>query len=164
MSIRLNLPCVPHWLSLPHGVRVYVRPIDTATELAAREIAREQLQSTVNLPLLPGDAFALERAQRKGRAIEALAVASGQIAILAWEGVLSADGDVPEPPTLDSVRRIMAIPAIASAFINLYYQPLDRLKLEGEGCGVAPVGASGAALDIAGVAPETALKTAPVAM
>ena len=42
--IRLDLPREPQWLDLPHGVRLLVRPLDTATDAAARAAAVTDLR------------------------------------------------------------------------------------------------------------------------
>ena len=34
--IRLTIPKEPYWIHLPHGVRVFVRPLTTAVYEAAR--------------------------------------------------------------------------------------------------------------------------------
>lgn len=146
--IRLNLPHEPYWLDLPFGVRLHVRPIDTALDAAARFAAVEALRAdaaAANTETGPA-----ARARRLGRAKAALATSCAQAAILAWEGVLDADGAEPAPETPETVARLMAVPAIAEAFVTAWYQPLERLAAEGEGCGAAPDGITAAAPTIAG--------------
>ncbi len=142
--IRLDLPREPHWLDLPHGVRLLVRPLDTATDAAARAAAVADLRER-GKDVPPA---AAKESWRMGQTKDALARALGQLTILDWSGVLLADGTT-APVTAESVALLMAIPKIATAFLRLIYAPLDRLASEGEGCGVAPTGTGAAAPDIA---------------
>lgn len=146
--IRLDLPRAPYWLDLPYGVRLYVRPADTALDAAARFAAVETVRSAP-------DAETASRARRIGLAKAALAVAVAQAAILEWEGVLDAEGSAPAPVTPDAIVGLMAVPALAEAFVAAWYAPLERLAAEGEGCGAAPAGTTAAAPIIAGGAEPT---------
>ena len=138
--IRLDLPREPHWLDLPHGVRLLVRPLDTATDAAARAAAVADLRER-GKDVPPA---AAKESWRMGQTKDALARALGQLTILDWSGVLLADGS-PAPITAESVALLMAIPKIATAFLRLIYAPLDRLASEGEGCGAVRDGTSPAA-------------------
>lgn len=146
--IRLDLPRTPYWLDLPYGVRLYVRPADTALDAAARLAAIGMVRAAPE-----ADTVSPER--RLGLAKAALAVASAQVAILEWEGVLDAEGTVPAPVTPDTITRLMAVPVLAEAFVAIWYAPLERLAAEGEGCGAAPAGTTAAAPTIAGGAGAT---------
>lgn len=141
--IRLNLPREPYWLDLPLGVRLRVRPVDTAVDATARFAAVETLRA---------EPEATSQARRLGLAKAALATATAQAAILEWQGVLDADGDAPAPVTPETIARLMAVPSLAEAFVRAYYEPLERLAAEGEGCGAAPNGTTAAAPTTAGVA------------
>lgn len=145
--IRLSLPHEPYWLDLPFGVRLHVRPIDTALDAAARFAAVEVLRGDAATDT---GADPAARARRLGRAKAALATSCAQAAILAWEGVLDSDGAEPAPVTPETVARLMAVPAIAKAFVTAWYQPLERPAAEGEGCGAAPDGITAAPPTIAG--------------
>ena len=142
--IRLDLPRDPHWLGLPHGVRLLVRPLDTATDAAARAASVADLRERGQT----APPAAAKEPWRLGQTKDALARAVGQLTILDWSGVLLADGS-PAPVTAETVALLMAIPKIATAFLRQIYAPLDRLAAEGEGCGAVPVGISVAAPDIA---------------
>ena len=142
--IRLDLPREPHWLDLPHGVRLQVRPLDTATDAAARAAAVTDLRER-GKDVPPA---AAKDSWRMGQTKDALARALGQLTILDWSGVLLADGS-PAPITAESVALLMAIPKIATAFLRQIYAPLDRLASEGEGCGAVPGGIFRAAPDTA---------------
>ena len=138
--IRLDLPREPHWLDLPHGVRLLVRPLDTAIDAAARAASvadlRERGQTAP--PAAAKDSW------RLGQTKDALARAVGQLTILEWSGVLLADGS-PASVTAEMVALLMSIPKIATAFLRQIYAPLDRLAAEGEGCGAARPGTGAAA-------------------
>ena len=156
--IRLDLPREPHWLDLPHGVRLHVRPLDTATDAAARAAAAADLRERGESvpPAAAKDSW------RLGQAKAALARALGQLTILEWSGVLVPDG-APAPVTEDTVALLMAIPDIATAFLRQIYAPLDRLAAEGNVSGAAPTGISAAAPGIAvgaGAADATAADAA----
>ncbi|CAK0766814.1 hypothetical protein WCLP8_3970003 [uncultured Gammaproteobacteria bacterium] len=91
--IRLDLPREPHWLDLPHGVRLHVRPLDTATDAAARAAAAADLRER-GQDVPPA---AAKESWRLGQAKAALARALGQLTILDWQSVLLADG-IPMAP------------------------------------------------------------------
>ena len=155
--IRLNLPRESHWLDLPHGVRLLVRPLDTATDAAARAGAAADLRER-GQDVPPA---AAKDSWRLGQAKAALARALGQLSILEWSGVIAAD-DTPAPVSAENVALLMDIPDIATAFLRLIYGPLERLAAEGNACGAAPVGFTVAAPVIAEDA-GTAAKTAATA-
>ena len=156
--IRLDLPREPHWLDLPHGVRLLVRPLDTATDAAARAASVTDLRERGQT----APPAAAKESWRLGQTKDALARAVGQLTILDWSGVLLADGS-PAPISAETVALLMAIPKIATAFLRQIYAPLDRLAAEGEGCGAVSDGTSVAAPVIvasAGAADATAADAA----
>ncbi len=156
--IRLDLPREPHWLDLPHGVRLLVRPLDTATDAAARAASVTDLRERGQT----APPAAAKEPWRLGQTKDALARAVGQLTILDWSGVLLTDGS-PAPVTAEMVALLMSIPKIATAFLRLIYAPLDRLAAEGEDCGAAPSGTTAAAPGIAvdaGAADATAVDAA----
>ncbi len=138
--IRLDLSREPHWLDLPHGVRLLVRPLDTATDAAARVAAITDLRQRGQTAPPAAD----KEAWRAGQTKDALARTLGQLTIIDWSGVLLADGS-PAPVSAETVGLLMAIPRIATEFLRLIYAPLDRLAAEGEGCGAARTGTGAAA-------------------
>ncbi len=158
--IRLDLPREPHWLDLPHGVRLLVRPLDTATDAASRAAAIADLRQRGQTAPPAAD----KEAWRAGQTKDALARTLGQLTILDWSGVLLADGS-PAPVSAETVGLLMAIPRIATEFLRLIYAPLDRLAAEGEGCGAARTGTGAAAPGTAtgaGTAGATAATSAPM--
>ena len=125
-------------------MRLLVRPLDTATDAAARATAVTDLRERGQT----APPAAAKESWRAGQTKDALARALGQLTILDWSGVLLADGSS-APVTAESVALLMSIPKIATAFLRLIYAPLDRLAAEGEGCGVVRPGTGRAAPDIA---------------
>ncbi|MEI8397018.1 MAG: hypothetical protein WCF85_20015 [Rhodospirillaceae bacterium] len=142
--IRLDLPREPHWLTLPHGVRVLVRPLDTATDAAARAGAAADLRER-GQTVPPA---AAKEPWRLGQAKAALARALAGLTVLEWSGVLLTDGS-PAPVTAENTAMLMDIPDIATVFLRLIYEPLERLAAEGNACGAAPSGFTVAAPVIA---------------
>ena len=153
--IRLDLPREPHWLDLPHGVRLLVRPLDTATDAAARAASVTDLRERGQT----APPAAAKESWRLGQTKDALARAVGQLTIFDWAGVLLADGN-PATVTAETVALLMAIPKIATAFLRQIYAPLDRLAAEGEGCGAALHGTGAAAPGIAEGAETVAMTAA----
>ncbi|MEI8396946.1 MAG: hypothetical protein WCF85_19635 [Rhodospirillaceae bacterium] len=156
--IRLDLPREPHWIDVPHGVSLRVRPLDTATDAAARAAAAADLRERGQ----DAPPAAAKEAWRLGQAKAALAQALGQLTILEWSGVLVSDG-TPAPVIGETVALLMAIPDIATTFLRQIYAPLDRLAAEGNVSGAAPTGISVAAPAIAagaGAADATAADAA----
>ena len=156
--IRLDLPREPHWLTLPHGVRTLVRPLDTATDAAARAGAAADLRER-GQTVPPA---AAKESWRLGQAKAALARALSQLSILDWSGVVLADGSL-APVTAENTALLMDIPDIATTFLRLIYGPLERLAAEGNACGAAPDGFTVAAPVIAEDA-GTAATTAATAV
>ena len=149
--IRLNLPREPHWLTLPHGVRLLVRPLDTAVDAAARSAAAHDLRERAK-DSGPPPAAAPE-SWRLGLAKASLARTLGELTILGWQSVLTAEG-APAPVSAENVALLMSIPDIATSFLRQIYGPLDRLAAEGEGCGAAHPGTGVAAPAIATAATQ----------
>jgi hypothetical protein len=137
--IRLDLPRVPYWLDLPHGVRLLVHPLDTALDAAVRSRAAALVRD-----LSPATVEPL----RLGRVKQTLASAAAEFAILEWSGVLVADG-TPAAVTPETTAHLMAIPEMATALLQQLYAPLERVVAEGNGSSAAPNGTSAAALPIA---------------
>ncbi len=109
--IRLDLKREPYWLDLPHGVRLFVRPVTTAFVMAARVQAVKDAE---------GDAAA-----RSAGLLKHLA----QLAVISWEGVGDADGNAIQPSP-DSIAALMELWPIADAFERLYLGPALVLEQE----------------------------------
>ena len=94
---------IPCWLNLPHGVRVFVRPLDVvACEAAWAESCR---------PGIPGEVVQL-------RFVQALARA----AIIRWEGVLDKSGGLAEV-TGRTVDELMQVPGMAEGIRGWSLRP-----------------------------------------
>jgi len=140
--IRLDLKREPHWLDLGHGVRLHVRPCTTALMMAARAEAQRAATSSTS------------DSEAAGIRTAALIKALARLAVLDWEGVGDAAGNV-APVTPESVDALMDLWPIASAFENAYLGPALLLDTEKNALGPAPNGTSAAGPSIAPTAPDS---------
>jgi glycerol-3-phosphate O-acyltransferase len=135
--IRLALPTEPQWLDLPYGVRVRVRPLSSVLMETARQIvAAEMRELRVSMTRLRDagvemvDPPNLEDANvSHAEALVRLAKALARVAVLEWEGVLSADGAT-EALSPASLNRLMDVPSVCSSFFERYTSTLDVLEAE----------------------------------
>lgn len=111
--IRLDLKREPYWLDLAHGVRLNVRPATTALVMAARVTALKESQDVEDSSI------------RSVALIKKLA----ELAVIAWESVGDADGNIAEV-TPESVSALMDLWPIADAFERLYLAPTLLLEQE----------------------------------
>ncbi len=116
--IRLDLKREPHWLDLGHGVRVHVRPCNTALVMAARAAAARQGMATTP------DSEAVIGA-RTAALIKALA----RFAIEDWEGIGDAE-DKPAAVTPEGIDALMDLWPIAESFERQYLGPALLLDVE----------------------------------
>ncbi len=166
--LRLNLPTEPYWIELSSvGVRLKVRPLDSALYFSARsrairraqEIQREAadlIEAGVTVGDLPDtrdpDAWS-------GYLEYMIAQAYGEMAILDWEGVGDADGN-PLPYSRETAGALMRVHQVAEQFIGQYTAPYVQLGAEKNGSAPAPSGTSAAGTPTASAA---ATVTAPAA-
>jgi hypothetical protein len=165
--LRLGLPREPYWLDLPGCVRLQVRPLTTAVMAAAQARAQqavaelaEQVQARreAGLPL-DGLPDLEDEAERAGLAQLLLVKALARYAILAWEGVLQAEGDAQAPVTPETVGDLMeGYWVVADAFLRRYTAPIDALLAEGNAFRPSPPGTSVAG---AATAPSAGPSTSP---
>jgi hypothetical protein len=165
--LRLAIPREPYWLDLPAGVRLQVRPLTTAVMAAAQARAQqavaelaEQVRARRDAGL-PLDALPdlEDEAERAGLAQLLLVKALARHAILAWEGVLAAEGEAPAPVTPETVGDLMeGFWVVADAFLRQYTAPIDALLSEGNAFRPSPPGTSAAG---AATAPSAGLKPSP---
>jgi hypothetical protein len=165
--VRLGLPREPYWLDLPAGVRLQVRPLTTAVMAAAQARAQqavtelaEQVQARreAGLPL-DGLPDLEDEAERAGLAQLLLVKALARHAILAWEGVLAAEGDDTAPVTPETVGDLMeGFWVVADAFLRHYTAPIDALLSEGNAFRPSPPGTSAAG---AATAPSAGPRASP---
>ena len=117
--IRLDLKREPHWLDLGHGVRVQVRPCNTALVMAARAARRPEPD--------PPDA-----PQALGNRTAGFLKELGRLAIEAWEGVGDIAGE-PAAVTHEGIDALLDLWPIAEAFERLYLGPALLLDAEKNG-------------------------------
>lgn len=169
--LRLLVPKEPYWLDLPAGVRLQVRPLTTAVMAAAQARAQqavtelaEQVGARREAGLaLDGLPDLEDEAERAGLAQLLLTKALARHAVLAWEGVLQAEGDAPAPVTPETVGDLIeGFWVVADAFLRQYTAPIDALMSEGNACGPLPPGTSAAGADTAPTAAPKA-SAAPTA-
>jgi hypothetical protein len=165
--VRLGLPREPCWLDLPGGVRLQVRPLTTAVMAAAQARAQqavtelaEQVRARRDAGLpLDGLPDLEDEAERAGVAQLLLIKALARHAVLAWEGVLAAEGEAPAPVTPETVGDLMeGYWVVADAFLRHYTAPIDVLLAEGNAFRPSPPGTSAAG---AGTAPSAETKDSP---
>lgn len=136
--LRLDLPREPYRLDLGSGVSVTVRPLDTAVMAAARASVertirelRDDRDRLREVAVHPAKLPDLDDPDSRAGLAEALLVkALARHAIIAWEGVLGADGDDPAPVTERTVGDLMSFWHIADRFLALYTAPYARLERE----------------------------------
>ena len=146
--LKLNLKTAPYWLDLPGKVKIKVKPITTAIMSAAQTMAVDQYRQLVE----SGQIDAQNDALRKGVGESLLIKALGQLAIIEWEGVLSADSDNPAPVNEQTVGDLMDIWLIAQDFMKAYVTQFSLLETEGNVSAPAANGTSAAVAPIAGSA------------
>jgi hypothetical protein len=166
--LRLAIPREPFWLDLPAGVRLRVRPLTTAVMAAAQARAQqavaelaEEVRARREAGLPPDGLPDLEdEAERAGIAQLLLIKALARHAILAWEGVLAADGEAPPPVTPETVGDLMeGFWVVADAFLRQYTAPIDALLSEGNASRPSLPGTSAAG---AATAPSVGSRTSLV--
>ena len=105
--IRINLSPEPQWLDLGHGVRLQLMPLTTALMVATR--------SDPAVQSLEADASNDSRAA-------VFAAALARRAVVDWEGVGNADGNVLEI-TPDGIDALLSLWPIFEAFNLQYVSP-----------------------------------------
>ena len=148
--IRINLSPEPQWLDLGHGVRLQLLPLTTALMVATRsDCAVHALDA---------------EASNDGRAA-IFAAALARRAIVDWEGVGDADGNV-LPVTPEGIDALLSLWPIFEAFNLLYVSRGMLLDAEKNGSAPSPTGTSAGATATARPARHTtpaerSAKTAP---
>lgn len=153
--LRLNLKKEPYWLDLPAGVRVKVRPLNTAIMSAAQAQVIKQILAMRDsgdrgAPNMDDDQIRLGLSE--SLLIKALALG----AIVEWEGVMLPDSDGLAPITPQTTGDLMDIWFIAQEFWKQYTSSLSLLEAEGNASGLAAHGTLAAGQATAkGAAPKT---------
>ena len=124
--IRINLSPEPQWLDLGHGVRLQLLPLTTALMVATRsDPAVQDLEAN---------------ASNDTRAA-VFAAALARRAIIDWEGVGDADGNVLEI-TPEGIDALLSLWPIFEAFNLLYVSRGMLLDAEKNGFAPSPTGTS----------------------
>ena len=131
--LKLNLSNEPTWLDLGHGVRVHPRPLTTALMVAARNDPAVQA--------LGEDAGDEESALAFARAL-------ARVAILDWEGVGDADGNV-IPVSPEAIDALLDLWPLFEAFQTGYVAKGLLLEQEKNASSPLPNGSSAGATDTA---------------
>ena len=142
--IRINLSPEPQWLDLGHGVRLQLMPLTTALMVATR--------SDPAVQALEADASNDSRAA-------VFAAALARRAVVDWEGVGDADGNVLEISP-DGIDALLSLWPIFEAFNLHYVSPGMLLDAEKNASAPSPTGTSVGATATAKPATPNA-KTAP---
>jgi hypothetical protein len=127
--LRLDLATDPRWLDLGHGVRLQLRPLTTALMMATR--------SDATVEVVPEEASDEERAV-------AFAKALARRAVLAWEGIGDAEGNMidPSPAAIDALLDVWPI---FEAFQLSYVSKGLLLEQEKNASALSPNGPSAGA-------------------
>ena len=152
---RLDQPREPRWLDLGLGVRVRVRPLDSAMFAAASRMARARIEAD-----RPEWAAARLDGMDEGLWTAGLTTALAKLAILEWTGV--EDAGTTAAVTADAVRRLFDEEwVLAQAFHQDYVLAGEQLAAEGNGSAPVPDGSSAAGPTTAGTAKRHRARTAP---
>lgn len=154
--IKLSLPKNPYWIDLPHGVRLYVRPLTMAVYEAARakgsRLVADILQDHAEITMAGGTVEGLpdlnDEDARAGLSQFLFAQALAAAAIIRWEGVLSEDGD-PMEVTEQSVADLMRYHDMAEGFLVKYTRSHAEAVSEGNASRPSPNGTTAAGRNIA---------------
>ena len=122
--LTLDLPTEPYWIDLPRGVRVEVKPVDTAIMTAAQSASARRLGAIrAAEPDLDPDLA-------KGLAFAILCKALARFAIVAWEGIGDEAGE-PLAVTPEAAERLMDLDDMASSFWDAISRPIRKVAAEG---------------------------------
>jgi len=131
--LKLDLSNEPAWLDLGHGVRVKLRPLTTALMVAARNDPAVQ-------------ALGDEAGDEESALVFAKALA--RVAILDWEGVGDAEGNV-IPVSPEAIDALLDLWPLFEAFQTGYVARGLLLEQEKNASSPSPSGSSAGAMDTA---------------
>ena len=160
--IKLGTAEDPYWLSLPHGVRVKVRPLTTpiyeAAQAKGRRMVGDLMNGLAGVEAVGGTVDGLpdltDQDAATGVSQLVFVQALARLSILEWEGVGDEAGS-PLPVSPVAVDKLMAMYPFGERFITLYAERHNRVVAEGNGCGPSPNGTSAMAPDTAAGAEQT---------
>ncbi len=138
--LKLTLHREPYWLAMPMGVRLKVHPLTTAIMVAART---DPAVRGIALGT-PDDTIAV-----------AFAKAIAVRAIIEWEGVGDADGNI-TPVTPEGIEALLDIWPIFEAFQTGYVAKGLELEAEKNASAPLPIGSSVGAIGTAPIATGSA--------
>lgn len=139
--LRLKVERQPHWLDMPQGVRVQVRPLTTAVSEAAFADALERIRpvkmaaddaAKAGTPMASNEPNGSNAAWLQGLQWQYLVDALARYGILAWEGIGDELGD-PLPVTPAACEAFAAHPDMGREFYRLYRVEVDAVEAEGNG-------------------------------
>ena len=162
---NLDLPADPYWLDLPHGVRVKVRPLQSAIIAAATahadrvvlDIIRDRADRLAANEPLDVSATSPDTDDpnvRRGVYETELAVGLARYGIIDWDGI-GADAEHAAPFSRDGAEKL-ARSALGPTFLARYQVPIQAVVAEGNGSATAASGISAAVATIAGDAANAA--------
>jgi hypothetical protein len=134
--LKLDLSKKPRWLELSPGVRVQLLPLTTALMVSTR--------GDITVETLPEDASNEDRALVFAKAL-------GRRAVIAWEGVGDADGEV-LGLTPEGVDALLDVYPIFEAFQSGYVAKALVLEQEKNVSAPLPTGTSAGAIGTARLA------------
>jgi hypothetical protein len=138
MAYCLGMPMGARWIDLPHGVKVHVKPINTAIyqmaeAAAAREIAK-LFDAKGNIEehggLIEGLPDLTTQEGRQGYANFIFTRALGRTAIFEWDGMYLADKVTPAPVGEAAIDELLTAPDMAEAFVGQYTAPFKARLFE----------------------------------
>jgi hypothetical protein len=131
----------PRWVDLTDGVRLHMKPVTTAVELAAQSAVKRRIEALE--PALREDASLM-----RGLGFAWLCEELARYAVTEWEGVQDASGQ-PAACTPEALAQLMSIGRMANAFFLAAMAPTAAVVAEGNASGPVPRGTSGRARNTA---------------
>lgn len=120
--LRLNLPTEASWHDMPHGVRLFLRPMSAAIDTAANLAVQRALADA---------GTALTEEMRIGLALQLRAEVLAAELIADWQGVADEAG-LPLALSRDAAALLMRSSAdVMLAFVTAARAPLERAVAEG---------------------------------
>ncbi len=139
--LRLSLPTKPYWINLSNGVKLQVRPLNTAIYEAAKvkgfRLAAQATQEHGNVTEAGGEVSGLpdldDEDGRQGLSQFLFTVALAQSAVIAWKGVLPPKGKRALKISPEGLRALMSVNTMAEDFLIEYTRPHKEMISEGNG-------------------------------
>ena len=141
--MSLDIPTEHYWIDLPRGVRVRVRPLDTAmmkaSEARSQRKVRELVEHVVAVRDAGGDVTGLpdfgDPDVAAGLAEALFVEALAEIGIVAWTGVAA-------PLSPVAAAQLMRNPDIGPPFLVKYLAPVSAASAEGNASAAGSDGTS----------------------